>query len=543
MITHVDLPGNSRPAKIGADRIGDADPSELVRVTVLVRGKNPIPEPDPNSPMAISEIEEKAGADPGDVAIVADTLTKLGLTVGETNAAARSVEVEGPVSAMNAIFDVDLGKYRSHDRAEYRGRAGNIRVPAELDGMVTAVLGLDDRRVAKRHPVMQRDRDASTADAATAPQRPSDLAARYSFPPGDAQGQTVGILEFGGGYFESDMQMYCNQIAGIPMSNVNVVPVGLDSMTLAQLQAIADPKDQSAAADECGEVNMDIQVVAGLSPNANITVYFAPFNQKGWVNVLTKAIHGPNPPNVISCSWGAAEDGGDFSDAAIKAINNLLQTAAAAGVTVCISSGDDGAGDAVNDGNAHCDFPASSPYSLAVGGTMFTDDGTEVGWWVTPGARNGNGGGASGGGRSTVCPTPPWQNVDVVSVRTGTADGRCIPDVAALSGNPLYDLIFLGQSRPNGGTSASAPLWASLLARINGNGHAVGFLTPKLYQPDANGNPLGASVTTAISSGQNSVVADADSQVVAVDGYQCAPGYNAVTGWGVPIGTALQAAL
>ena len=145
-------------------------------------------------------------------------------------------------------------------------------------------------------------------------------------------------------------------------------------------------------------------------------------------------------------------------------------------------------------------------------------------------------------------PTPAWQNVGVVSLRTGQAAGRCIPDVSALSGEPLYNLIFVGEVAPNGGTSASAPLWASLLARIASNlpaGKTIGFLTPLLYHPGADGRPLGASVTTDIQVGHNDDLAfqDAAENFVPVTGYQAGAGYDAVTGWGVPNGQALQAAL
>ena len=118
--------------------------------------------------------------------------------------------------------------------------------------------------------------------------------------------------------------------------------------------------------------------------------------------------------------------------------------------------------------------------------------------------------------------------------------------------SPLYDLIFDAQVQPNGGTSASAPLWASLLARIAGNlpaGKQVGFMTPLLYQPGPDGRPLGASAMTDVLTGENDDLAYQDETTSppeifkAVIGYQAEVGYDAVSGWGVPIGKALQAAL
>ena len=130
-------------------------------------------------------------------------------------------------------------------------------------------------------------------------------------------------------------------------------------------------------------------------------------------------------------------------------------------------AGDDGSADEETDGRAHIDFPASSPHALAVGGTMLSG-ATDVVWWESPGERTGSGGGATGGGVSVVFPRPSWQDVQITSINAGSIDGRVIPDIAALAGPPLYDLIFAGQDQPNGGTSASTPLWAALIALMAG---------------------------------------------------------------------------
>jgi kumamolisin len=113
----------------------------------------------------------------------------------------------------------------------------------------------------------------------------------------------------------------------------------------------------------------------------------------------------------------------------MQEINQQLQSAAMLGVTVCAASGDDGAGDQVNDGRAHVNFPASSPFVLSVGGTMLT--GTppaEVVWSAAPGDQSQSGdGGSTGGGVSTVFPRPGWQTVNVGSLNAGSMDGRVVP--------------------------------------------------------------------------------------------------------------------
>jgi kumamolisin len=162
-----------------------------------------------------------------------------------------------------------------------------------------------------------------------------------------------------------------------------------------------------------------------------------------------------------------------------------------------------------------------------------------VAWWEAPGQREG-GGGASGGGVSVVFQRPAWQKVRVRSLNAGAIDGRVIPDVSALAGPPLYDLIFSGEAHPNGGTSASTPLWAALIARIAANLPSQNqrpFLVPLLYQLDRSRQPLGKHSFRDITSGNNASLPKPGK------GYKARKGFDAVTGWGVPDGEKLLANL
>ena len=114
-----------------------------------------------------------------------------------------------------------------------------------------------------------------------------------------------------------------------------------------------------------------------VAPGAKIVVYFAPFTEQGWVDVLTTAVHDTvHKPTVLSVSWGFAEgepiQGFEWTQQAVRAVNETLQAAAAMGVTVCVASGDDGSNEQIGDGLAHVDFPAASPYVLGCGGTKLT---------------------------------------------------------------------------------------------------------------------------------------------------------------------------
>jgi kumamolisin len=424
---------------------------------------------------------------------------------------------------------------RSIRQREFRGREGTIMIPAELKGIVTGVFGLDQRRMARR-----KQGAVAPGHAATLlPLTPSDLEQRYNFPPGDGAGQSIAIAEFGGGYFNDDTIAYCNKF-GRPVANVQAISVDAPAFTLQQILALPKPRRN----DELGntvEVMMDVQIIAGLCPKASISVYFSTFDQQGWVDLLNQVIAAR--PVALSISWGLAEDDPGWSANAIAAINDRLNAARLLGITTCVSSGDDGSGDQIDDGQAHVDFPSCSPHALGVGGTMLKKSGasvSEVTWWESPGRRTQSGGGATGGGVSTLFPRPTWQNVHVASLNSGSIDGRITPDVSALAGEPLYDLIFLGKSGPNGGTSASAPLWAALIARINAKLPASKrqrYLTPMLYQNGSNGKPVGKSASRDIKSGNNA------SHPEPGNGYKARAGFDAVTGWGVPDGVKLLNAL
>src|SRR5262249_37480335 len=130
---------------------------------------------------------------------------------------------------------------------------------------------------------------------------------------------------------------------------------------------------------------------------------------------------------------------------------------------------------------------------------------TEQVWWESPGKRTNRGGGSTGGGISALFRRPKWQDVRIASLNNDGFDGRVVPDVAALAGPPGYGTIFRGKTSYGAGTSASAPLWAALIARV----YALllpekrqRFLTPLLYQK-RQGMPLGTIVCQDINIGHN----------------------------------------
>jgi kumamolisin len=209
----------------------------------------------------------------------------------------------------------------------------------------------------------------------------------------------------------------------------------------------------------------------------------------------------------------------------MTAMDDAFQAAATMGVTVCVASGDNGSGDGVDDGSDHVDFPASSPFALGCGGTSLKATSGAISGEVV--WNDGTNGGATGGGISGFFATPSWQS----SVSAVTSQGkkmpltmRGVPDVAG-NADPQtgYDVRVDGTALVIGGTSAVAPLWAALIARLNQiSGKSAGFINPQLYQAP--------TVFRDITSGNNG-------------DFTAAAGWDACTGLGSPNGAALRAVI
>ena len=527
------LESSQRAVMPGAHAIGQANPHSTIEVSLKLRRKAKLPELNgrPEEIMTREKLAATYGASQEDIDKVVKVFAEFGLKCVDSSEATRTVELAGTVAEMEKAFIVKLFNY-SHPEGAYRGRVGSLHVPVAVQNIVEGVFGLDNRRVARRRrkPI----HDGNTKALSGVPSswyKSAELAAHYNFPPGDGAGQTVGILEFGGGYFPQDLQQYC-ALAGVGVPTVKAIST--------------DGTSTSAKDGAEGEVMLDIEVVAGVCPKATIAVYFANWGERGWIKALDAALQDKaNNPQVISASWGSAEDTNIWTGQAMRQFNESLSEAAHLGVTVCIAAGDDGSSDAeTQDGHAHVDFPGSSPYVLSVGGTTIPVKGgtqPDIVWFEGDGLRNDNGG-STGGGASAVFPRPAWQsNLSIHSVNPGAIVGRCLPDLAAnadWNASP-YLLVVDGGAQPNGGTSAATPLVAALIALINAKlprGKRVGYLTPVLYQDNGSGKAgmtVGEFSCTDVVSGNNNTAT--------AGGYSASAGYDAVSGWGTPVGTKLLA--
>jgi kumamolisin len=507
----ISLKGSDRAAVAGARVVAPADPAERLQVTVLVRRRArqefaarvaALTSGATGPFLSRDEFAKRHGADASDLAAVRAFAAAKGLAVVQEHAARRTVLLSGTVAQFNAAFNVQL-QQMAHAAGRYRGRTGAIELPGELDGIVEAVLGLDSRPQAAPH---FRIRPAA---AKAVSYTPLQVAAAYGFPNGSGAGQCVGLIELGGGFSPADLTTY---FAGLGVASPSVVAVSVDG-------AENSPTGDANGPD--GEVMLDVEVVGAISPQTNIAVYFAPNTDAGFLDAITTAVHDTtNKPSVISISWGGPES--SWTAQAMTAMDEAFQAAATMGITVCVASGDNGSSDGVTDGSDHVDFPSSSPYALACGGTSLQASGSaissEVVW--NDGAANG----ASGGGISSFFALPSWQAGLKAQNNQGQSTAltmRGVPDVAGdADPDTGYAVRIDGTDTVIGGTSAVAPLWAALVARLNqASGKPVGYLNPQLYQ-----NP---TALRDITSGNNG-------------DFDAAVGWDACTGLGSPNGAALN---
>jgi kumamolisin len=496
----------------GAKIIAPADPTERLEVTVLVRrgaheefqsrvseiasGKYS------GECMTREQFAARHGADSADLAAVRDFAAANGLAVVLEHAARRTVILSGTVAQFNAAFNVEL-KLMRHERCSYRGRTGSVHLPNSLEGIVEAVLGLDSRPQAAPH---FRVRPAASAAASFTP---TQVASLYAFPQSSGTGQCVAIIELGGGFRPADLDTY---FKGLSVSSPTVIAVSVDH---AQNTPTGDANGPDA------EVMLDVEVVGSIVPQSKIAVYFAPNTDAGFLDAITTAIHDTtNKPSVISISWGGPES--SWTQQAMTAMDEAFQAATTLGITVCVASGDNGSSDGVTDGADHVDFPASSAFALACGGTSLMATSSSISGEVV--WNDGAAGGASGGGVSTFFATPSWQSALSVTSAQGARSPltkRGVPDVAG-NADPQtgYQVRVDGSNTVIGGTSAVAPLWAALITRLNQlSGKSAGLINPQIYQTPKSFRD--------ITSGNNG-------------DFAAASGWDACSGLGSPNGAALR---
>jgi kumamolisin len=536
------LPGSYRSALPGSQLIGDADAAQSITVSVYVRRNPDAPRlpainryaltlPAQRRQLSEQEIMAAYGASQKDLDAVAQFALRHNLEVVESSAAKRSVRLRATVEDFARAFDVKLQHF-SHALGEYRGRTGPIHIPAELDGIVRGIFGLDNRRLGRSYLQTAHDPVFFRAAGRLSPFLPTDLAKLYKFPAQfDGTGQCIAILAFNG----STMGLPGQGKGGYNLGAIqnyfqNVVKVKAPQIVDVVVHGPGNVPGDGTGDDSSDEIMLDIQVVGATAPGAKLVVYFTEFTEQGWVDAIAAVITDTaNKPSVLSCSYGNAETSSDsgninvrgslWTRSAIEQVNTSFEAAAHKNLTILCAAGDDGSRDQVGGGRSHADFPASSPNVTGCGGTRVIASrgaiAVERVWNDGPGS-------AGGGGISDLFPVPSYQNGHGIppSTNPGHRIGLGVPDVSGLA-DPATGVIISGLDGKLvqiGGTSATAPLWAGLIARLNqGIGAPIGFMNPLLYGRFSSG------VLSDIVRGNNGA-------------YRAGPGWDACTGLGSPNG-------
>ena len=498
------LRGSFREHPFGPVEAGTPAPTQIINITLVLRRRNDAPEmASLNEPLSHGKFSEIYGADEDDILAVENFATEHGFSIVRVDGGARTVTIAGSLAALSSVFNAQV-ELRNVDGRVLRTRSGHLHIPEPLKNRVIAVLGFDERPAAGTYH--RRQAMASVPTSYTPPQ----VAKLYSFPEGTGANQTIALIELGGGFKNSDLQEYWKRLG---LKNVSVTAVSVGG---AHNAPVGDPNSADA------EVVLDIEVAGGVAPGARIAAYFAPNTDQGFLDAINAAVHDTvRKPSVISISWGAAED--MWTGQAKDAFNAAFHDAALLGITVCAAAGDNGSSDGDSDGLNHVDFPASSPWVLACGGTRLIGANGEIQsetvW------NDGTNGGATGGGVSAFFSKPEYQDNVNVPTPTGTANttGRGVPDVAGVADPDTGYLILVdGQEAVIGGTSSVAPMWAGLVAVLNEQlGKNLGWFHPTIYGTFAQHNAL-----HDITSGNNGA-------------FEAAKGWDACTGYGTPNGQAI----
>ena len=361
---------------------------------------------------------------------------------------------------------------------------------------------------------------------------PSDLRVAYGLQSLIKQGSTgkgqtvVDIVSYGSPTLQHDMDVFDKQF-GLPPITIKVIS------PLGPVHFYPPNKDMSGWA---AETELDVQIIHAMAPGANIVVLTSPVDEtEGTIGLpefrqLEQYAVSHHLGNIITQSWGVSEL--TLKDAAgqqeIQKWDAFFKQATTQqGITFLGASGDNGVTDYADikmtklSTTPTTSFPADDPWITAVGGTSLMRNGKvfqEVAWNM------------SGGGFSSFFAVPSYQQALPSQEQSQFKNRRGVPDVAG-DADPTTGLAFYfdGGWGAAGGTSASAPLWAALIAIADQMaGHPLGFIDPALYKLAKSNSYVQDFHDITVGSNTANV------NGVTVPGYSAAPGWDAVTGLGSP---------
>ena len=606
----VPVPGSERLRPPSHRRIGAADAAARIGVTIVVRprpGSPPLPDlahwqstpPGKRKFLKPEEYERIHGAAQADMDAVAAFAAEHGLTVSSSHTGRRHVTVEGTAAQMNAAFGITLHRYeaplpsagrrtekepapapsrrrgRTNEHATptaetytHHGYDGAVHIPKELEGIILAVVGLDDRLLGVPAGSGNDPSGASSLE-------PPAVAQLYNFPNSGASDQTIGVIapqstpgngasylpnDITGSYFPN-LTNAAYRTAPASINNINLtVGTKTFSNSTTTVQGITSTTNLNAFPFSfIIELTQDISTSATIAQGATVNVYFTQASEQGWLVFLNRVLlpQGEKQPTVVTCSFTIYQgDDSSYigslssSGSAASLMTAAFQALAAQGINVFIAIGDWGADNwwslggtspTAPDGSSHVMYPGTDPWVTACGGTVVALNSSpppafnENVWsdaWSTSGFGSSTSNfGATGGGVSATFPAPPYQTAAGITGAkdlAGTAhSGRGVPDIAGMVG--LTGFFVNGLSYNFTGTSCVAPLYAGFAAVLRSAfGVELGFFNSILYQ-------LPSSAFNPVTSGNNDLHDTPANVAIAIPGYTGttadAPFFTAGSGW------------
>jgi len=479
---------------------------------------------DPKSPsyrqfVTAVQFRQKFAPSQLDVKGVQSWLRDQGFDVVYTPANNHYVAAEGTVAQAQAAFGTQFATYKVKGKA-VRSPSGDLSIPAVLAGIVSGVVGLDDSPLfvepdhVKDAPPSAGFRNApplstywaqfvspyaypsgftDVSNPAKVPwtvqgYTPAQIKGVYGIPTSyDGAGQTVAIIDaYASPTILDDVNQWSTN-RGLPTMNpsqlVQVVPPGVYRRPNNKRQ---DPSGWY------GEETLDVEAVHGMAPAAKIVYVGAPNNYQDLDAAMNHVVD-RQLAQIVTNSYGFPTELLPFGY--VKPLEDTLIQAAAEGIGVYFSSGDNG-DETSTYGFATADWPASSPWVTAVGGTSLgvgqnNHRVLETGWGTsdyncdsTTLACTRTGWLYGAGGGVSVLFAKPWYQSGL------NLSGRGVPDVAAL-GDPQTGLL-IGQTQTFadgnyydeyriGGTSLSSPIFAGIMALLDQKNGPHGFANPFLY--------------------------------------------------------------
>ncbi|MCA6937101.1 MULTISPECIES: S53 family peptidase [Pectobacterium] len=457
--------------------------------------------------LAASDLKPRSETNDNAIERVITLTEQAGGKKVSSNADNLDVTVTGTILQFSQLFGVSFHIYQDENGNPFLAYHGHIQLPDDLRARVTGIDGLNvglqagyvpSKRL-KTLPTVEDDSpvklfiqkpksltdlgDLQEQQQPLAGYSPQELTALYHFPNNQGEGQTVGIIALGGTFNPSDLAAFCTQFQ---LEKPEVQIIGTEPWQPPQSKLINNL-----------EINMDVQMVAGIVPKAKIVVYYARSFPDGFRAVLNDT---ENEVSVISTSWANGESNVSQAEKVQSAM--LLQQLSQRGITVLAASGDYGVYQVgSNNKVVGVNLPAAYDSVIACGGTDLFRNGNEQVWH-----ENTN---ASGGGFSVISPAPAYQYSALSNYfrqyPVYTKNACATPDLSVnASGVNYTTMIFNGKVFPAAGTSAATPIIAGLIARLNtALSYRVGNINSFLYQligsnafnsniPGTNGLPAAA---------------------------------------------------